>query len=220
MLSGCLLQLPTPAINVLAKEAYNDDEILIPYEMWGESSYATARWTLGGFNGTDYETFMSKEVRLPSGGSGVLDLGNLPDERYELVFELLTTRDGSLDPVPYLTQRTVFYVDRAAPANNLNPGTDLNPPQSTPQSVSNDLFVTVSYVPSPTPIESPERVLFAVGNIRPPVPGQDELDESGVAHIWSPGDFVDGPDVLVYFVIIDKAGNRSPLVSATYQTIP
>ena len=113
--SGCLLQLPAPEINIHAEPAYNDQEILIPYDLSGEGRYARARWTLSIFTGVEFEEIVTREIRMPSGSSGVLQLGELPEARFRLDFALLTTRDGSYETVPYITRRVEFVVDRTAP---------------------------------------------------------------------------------------------------------
>jgi len=121
MFAGCFLPLDAPNIELFVESAYNDDNVLVSYSLWGAGSSAQARWTLNRFD-TDTVSWVeidSREVRLPNGTSGVLQFGSLDEAKYELTFELLTTRDGSYDVVPYLTQQREFTVDRTAPVTPL-----------------------------------------------------------------------------------------------------
>ncbi len=212
MLCGCFVQLPTPGIDLMVRDAYKEYEILIPYSLRGYGSTAHARWTLsrlepatGSWGQTE-----RREVRLPSGSSGVLELGYLEQGRHELVFEMLTTRDRSYEVVPYLTQTREFYVDRVAPdagaigLQYYNNGS----PDAVPEAAATaELEVTPP--PHDPDYESPVRILYTLNEARPPVPERDELYSQRIL-LWEPGGEA---KATVIIVAIDAAGNRSdPLI--------
>ena len=219
MLSGCLLQFQQPEIGLTIKEAYNENEILIPYVLFSEGQQAQARWTLNVYNPVEgvFELIQNREVRIPSGTSGVLELGALWEGRFEIVFELLTTRDGSYDPVPYLTQRRVFYVDRSAPvasAIGVEYYHDGGGPFADIMAGATNVSMVVYPPDANTDFESPVRVLHEVvydfeETVGPFVPGEDEV--SGPISLWNDVE----PTVEVGLVAIDEAGNRSSLVYLT-----
>lgn len=207
--SGCLLQLPAPEINLHVEPAYNDQEILIPYELYGEGRYARARWTLSVFTGVEFEEIESREIRIPSGSSGVLQLGELPEALFRLDFALLTTRDGSYETVPYITRRAEFYVDRTAPEiggiflqyyQDGAPATPINEP-----AVGTDSELEIEPPPFAPEFESPNRILYTLNEPRPPIPGQDEYD--GIIWLWGAAEGSPSADVTI--VVVDEAGNRS-----------
>ncbi len=212
ILSGCFVQLPTPGIDLMVRTAYNEDEILIPYSLHDHGSAAHARWTLARL---DPETLLwrqieSREVRLPSGSSGVLELGYLEQGKHEIAFEMLTTRDRSYEVVPYLTQTREFYVDRSPPdaagigVQYYNNGTPAGAPLAT---ATAELEVTPP--PHNPNYESPVRILYTLNEPRPPAPERDELTSDRIL-LWESGGEA---KATVIIVAIDAAGNRSgPLV--------
>ncbi len=210
--SGCLLQLPAPEINLLAEPAYNDQEILIPYELYGEGRYARARWTLSVFTGVEFEEIESREIRIPSGSSGVLQLGELPELRFRIDFELLTTRDGSYEPVPYMTKWAEFVVDRTPP-DILEVVFTPQGGAVTPEDETVDAFLLIEYIGTFDPaFESEEYVYAVVGEIRPPVADEQDrvyLDTLNQAtlQLWSGS--AEAKNVPVTVVLVDQAGNRS-----------
>lgn len=222
--SGCLLQLPAPEINLHTEPAYNDQEILIPYELYGEGRYARARWTLAVFTGVEFEEIESREIRIPSGSSGVLQLGELPEARFRLDFDLLTTRDGSYETVPYITKWAEFVVDRTPPPTPVD-GAELT---VTPNAAvaaldgSNRGFVTLTYNHIPGPQESTVRLLVVVNEARPPVSDRDEYPgerfPGDEVEVWEAG-VGGGFTAEVIVVAVDEAGNRSSPEIIIYTTI-
>lgn len=204
--SGCLLQLPAPEINLYAEPAYNDQEILIPYELYGEGRYARARWTLAVFTGVEFEEVESREIRIPSGSSGVLQFGELFEGWFRLELALLTTRDGSYETVPYITKRAQFYVDRTAPDIG---GIFLQYYQdgvaSAGPAVGTNSELEIQPPPFVPDFESPNRILYTLNEPRPPVPDQDEYE--GIIWLWGAAE--GSPSALVTIVVVDEAGNRS-----------
>ncbi|MFW5789340.1 MAG: hypothetical protein ACOCW3_05310 [Spirochaetota bacterium] len=217
IIGGCLLQIDTPGIDLMMEPAYNEQEILIPYSLRGDGSQAQARWTLSVFTGSEYELLESREIRLPSGSSGILSLGDLPEARYRLLFEMLTTRSGSYEIVPYLAVTEEFYVDRTAPDLA---DTVITPEGGAPTSdPSIDAWVTLQYTGSADPaFESPVRFIGVTGSmlagelVRPPVPGEDELPVVGAdtweISLWS-ADPGGAHSVWAVAALVDEAGNRS-----------
>jgi len=215
-LSGCPLQLAAPEIALTVEPAYRTVRILVPYRLTGEGPRATARWSLGAFNGSDYEEIDSSQVELPSGSSGVLELEDLAEGRYEIVFRMLTTRNDSYEPVPYLTQRREFTVDRTVPEavgivrQYYEDGTATAvPPASLDPARRVELeIVAPAYDPE---FESPTRILYTVNDPRSPVSGEDEY--GGRIVLWDANEYE--PQVIV-IVAVDEAGNRSSTVVDTW----
>lgn len=212
VLSGCFMLLPAPGIEIMVKPAYNESEILIPYSLYGQSSVAHARWTLRRLDPgppLEWHQIEQREVRLPSGSSGVLELGHLGEAKYELVFEMLTTRDRTYEVVPYLTQRRQFYVDRTPPEaafvglQYYNDGFPGGAPMATQRA---ELEVTApAYDPN---VESPVRILYTLNDPRPPVPDRDEYGPGRIL-LWEAGEAV---YTQIIIVAVDAAGNRSGII--------
>ena len=226
-LGACILQLPSPYVRVEMKSAYNETDILIPYEIYGESGFARARWTIEYFDVFGdgvWELQNTREVRIPSGSSGVLELGALDQGRYRVEIALLTTRSGSFEQVPYLTVTEEFYVDRERPTT---------PDDGDPYDYYfiDGGFIANSTAPAPAPDD-----LVAGRNYDVEYSGiSDWTDnfESPVSLLVNPG----GPAVLtpedhgqgdlrftvedmgaqVYYVqAIDEAGNRGDVEVLTF----
>ena len=207
--SGCLLQLPAPKINIHAKPAYNDQEILIPYDLSGEGRYARARWTLSVFTGVEFEEIVSREIRMPSGSSGVLQLGELPEARFRLDFALLTTRDGSYETVPYITRRGEFVVDRTPPQiTGITLQYYQNGMPNAAPAAGTDSELEIEPPPFAPEFESPNRILYTLNDPRPPVPEADEYE--GIIWLWDSTEV--SPSALITIVVIDEAGNRSDVL--------
>jgi len=213
-LAGCFMPLDTPGIDLNTESAYNDENILISYSLWSTGTSAQARWMLRRFDPVTpvWVDIDSREVRLPNGGSGVLQLGFLDEAKYELTFELLTTRDGSYDPVPYLTQRREFTVDRTAP---------VTPPPTTilyyenEASVGMPAFNTKAEAEFVSPPYDPDResstVVLARIDEALPLLWENARPERFV--IWDSS--YPGPGITLYYVAIDEAGNRGNLEVVT-----
>lgn len=221
VLSGCPFQFATPSIEIRNEGAYNEAEILIPYSLTGDSSFARARWRLREFDAPTGVWLQEREVRLPSGGSGVIELGNLPEYEYEIEISLLTTRDGTFEVVPYLTRTVGFFVDRTPPAGYTfeyiddggvfaGQGGATAPFSGLPGPPT---FVDVRIDPDPLlPGESPVRVLAIVDEFRPLEPGTD--DERPIQwELWSD---TDPQPLSMTFQLIDEAGNRGPIQLESY----
>lgn len=208
VLGGCFLQLPTPYIEIPAPGGFNDDDLLIPYEISGAGSSARARWTFrqSPDNGTTWNDLESREIRVPNGSAGVLQLGWWPEGLYQIEFELLTTRDRTYEVVPYLTEIHTFFVDRTAP--DVFVGITENPPEGTWPG-ANPLDVTIAYDPlaEPSPPRlSGQRLLVTFNEPRRPVPGRDEYKGEPVS-LWESASIGDTATVIV--VEVDEAGNQS-----------
>lgn len=222
-LTGCIMQLDPPEVDLFVEPAYNEFDILIPYQMTGRAPFAQGRWTLSYFDGAGYTLIESREIRLPSGSAGVLSFGELFPARFELVLELLTARDGGQTAVPYLTRRREFVVDRDSP--NLWDRIDIVPvngavgPDETVEAT-----IVIQRLEEPNlAFESDERVLAVVGEIRPPVEGVDDLpfdEETGTAELflWPASPPGTPYNVPVTVVVVDEAGNRSETWFETFQT--
>lgn len=223
-LGGCLLQLPPPEIELDIEPAYNDQEVLIPYRLTGDAREAHGRWSLSILTEAEFELIETREIRIPSGASGVLQFDGLPEADFELTFELLSSRSGGYDVVPYLTRRHRFLVDRTPPpALIVEPDAGWNVDfYEGPALLAGDGSMRgwggplVWNVPTP-PGESPVRLLVVVNEPRPPVEGEDEYDGSEI-EFWYAG-IGGGFTATITIVAVDEAGNRSQPYVRSYTTI-
>lgn len=214
VLSGCIMQLEPPQVDLVVEPAYGDWQILIPYQMTGQGAFVRGRWTLSYFNGEDFTLLESREIRLPSGSAGVLDFGELFPARFEVILELLSARNDGPTSIPYLTRRREFVVDRESP--NINERLSIVPldgavgPDETIEA-----RILIERISEPDlAFESYERVLAVVGELRPPVEGVDEvpIDEAtntAELILWPASDPGTPYNVPVTIVVVDEAGNRS-----------
>jgi hypothetical protein len=217
-LTGCLLELENPELEIGVEPAMNDDLITIPYRVFGAPAGSTLRWELYFNDGFGNFVFgFEQSVRVYSNDSGLLELGYLNEAQYQIIFNLETSRGTGTEVVPSLTRSFYFYVDRTPPATNAVPG-DFSPIPGTTLSVATDQSVGVSYFdPTDPNFESPQRVLVAVDTgIRPPIVGVDELDPSGSFRLWRAGEYVSPATIQVTWVVVDEAGNRSSLSADSY----
>jgi hypothetical protein len=209
-LSGCLLRFPLPEINLWTEAGYNGKEILIPYELRGDGAEVSARWSLEHFDdpASSWKEVESRQVRLPNGSSGVIQLDELAEGKYRLTFELLTTRDGSYEPVSYLTQVEEFFVDMAAPVVwdlTLQYYNDDTPAAAPMAGAHAELEVTYT-PPSFNPdVEAPVEIVYTLNDLRMPVNERDVLQ--GRILLWESTEANPSADILL--AVVDDAGNRS-----------
>ncbi|MFW5738179.1 MAG: hypothetical protein ACOCYX_04645 [Spirochaetota bacterium] len=218
-LSGCLLQFSTPRIELFAEPAYNDPEILIPYELWGDGPDAHARWTLEVYTGSAWELLESREVRVPSGSAGVLSLGHLGEAQYRLTFEMLTVRNGTYEAASYLTIVRRFYVDKTAPTVGDIVVAEGGGAASSDE--TQEAWITLENTSPPNAdYESPEYFIAVVDDVRPPTLDERVEHDPGrmapTVWLWPaspPGTTYSFP---VSIALVDEAGNRSDVTTRYY----
>lgn len=224
VLGSCLLQPESPELELGLEDAYSDDNITVPYRVFGMPSGSILEWEVSVDTGTDYLLLWEEAVRINREDSGLIEMGFLGEGLYQVVFRVATFRGSELEDVPSLGRAAYFYVDRTPPTSNAVVG-DFTPAPGSPTLIGPDGRVAVAYDDSTDPnLLSPQRVLVAVGSgVRPPVVGIDELEPgilgSGTRgfDVWSETPHSVGATVTVTWVVVDEAGNRSTLSTGTYE---
>lgn len=227
LLGGCLFEPEEPALDIGAEAAYNDDDITIPFRVFGMPPGTTLRWEVYVDTGSEFLFIWEEAVRVTSEDSGLVEFGFLDEGFYQVVFSVITSRGSGLDEVPSLRRPVYFYVDRTPPTTNAVLA-DFNPPPGSPTLIGPDGRVAVNYDDTTDPnLLSPQRVLVVLGTgVRPPVVGRDELEPNILGpgtrgfDVWSETSHGVGTVVTVTWVVVDEAGNRSELSTGTYEGVP
>jgi hypothetical protein len=207
LLTGCTLQLDTPRLELTAEPAYSSRDVLMPYEVRGDGTYAQARWILRHYR-TDvqeWELFQSWEISVPNGSSGILQL-QLGDGKYEITAELLTSRGGPSTTVPSLTTQAEFYVDTTAPQGNINLNDNQGGgPDPLPAYLAGSaLEVYPSYADTPDlDFESPVALYHVVDSTIPPT--ADQAPAGDTIPLWAGG--ASNYSRVLTIIAIDQAGN-------------
>ncbi|MCK4514641.1 MAG: hypothetical protein KAU31_05245 [Spirochaetaceae bacterium] len=208
--SGCTLQLEPPKLDVIIEPAYPSHNVLIPYELRGDGTYAQARWTLKRYR-TDigeWELVRSWEISVPNGSSGILQLErfNMYDARYELTVELLTSRGELSTAAPTLTSQAEFYVDTQSPWGNivLNDNQGGGPDPMPPYLPGLQLEIYPVYDGTPDlNIESPVMLYHRIDSTVPPTDDQDPTGDTII--MWEGGE--PSYSRILTIIAIDQAGN-------------
>lgn len=227
LLGGCLFEPGEPALDIGAEAAYNDDDITIPFRVFGMPPGTRLRWEVYVDDGSEFLLLWEEAVRVNSEDSGLVEFGFLDEGFYQVVFSVITSRGSGLDEVPSLRRPVSFYVDRTPPTTNAV-AADFSPPPGSPTLIGPDGRVAVSYDDTTDPnLLSPQRVLVYVDTaIRPPVAGVDELDPNILGpdtrgfDVWRETSYAPGTVATVTWVVVDEAGNRSSLSTGTYEGSP
>ncbi len=213
-LSGCTLQLEPPKLEVITQPAYPSHNVLIPYELRGDGTYAQARWTLKRYR-TDigeWELVQSWEISVPNGSSGILQLErfNMYDARYEITVELLTSRGELSTAAPTLTSQAEFYVDTQAPGGSIV----LNDSQGgSPYLPEDQLKIYPEYDEMPDlNIESPVMLYHRIDSTVPPTNDQDPTGDTII--MWEGGEPFYSRVLTI--IAIDQAGNIGEYRAVTY----
>jgi len=202
VLSGCTLQLEPPKLEVLIQPAYPSKNVLIPYELRGDGTYAEARWALRHYQSDfgEWELVRSWEISVPNGSAGILQL-DLEDGRYELTGELLTSRGGTAATAATLYNQTEFYVDTIAPTDNITVGANqVGPPYD--ETVLLEVYPEYDGESNLTE-ESPVGLYYSLDSTSPPTPDQDPAGASIL--LWVGGEPFYNTTLMIY--AIDQAGN-------------
>ena len=208
--SGCTLQLEPPKLDVIIEPAYPSHNVLIPYELRGDGTYAEARWTLKRYR-TDmgeWELVRSWEISVPNGSSGILQLEpfNMHDAKYELTAELLTSRGGTSTTLPMLTSQAEFYVDTQPPGGDivLNDNQGGGPDPIPPYFPGLQLEIYPVYNGTPDlNVESPVMLYHRIDSTVPPTDDQDPTGDTII--MWEGGE--PSYSCILTIIAIDQAGN-------------
>ena len=208
--SGCTLQLEPPKLDVIIEPAYPSHNVLVPYELRGDGTYAQARWTLKRYRADigEWELVQSWEISVPNGSSGILQLErfNMYDARYELTVELLTTRGGPSTTTPTLTSQAEFYVDTQSPGGNIALYDDqkVGPGPQLPYFPGLQLEIYPVYDGTPDlNIESPVELYHRIDSTVPPTDDQDPTGDTII--MWEGGE--PSYSRILTIIAIDQAGN-------------
>lgn len=224
LFTGCFLSFNAPEIWLEPRFWYNDNQVLIPFEAWGDSTVAYIRYSFEHFDGATWLLDKEQDIQVPSGSTGVLQYdapGGWPE--YRLTFILLRSRDASAVPTPFLTEVRTFQIDPDPPGEN-PPGNVFNP--------------NADLLPLPSPAPDPPRALDLNINVTDPVFFADGGSEIRLVYttdgsvptewdrsVWGAGDSMNiwgafevgvGQSRVVRMMFIDMAGNRSQVWSMVY----
>ena len=210
VMAGCTLQLQTPKLEVTTEPAYSSRDVLIPYQLRGDGTFAQARWSLRRYRGDgEWELERSWDIRVPNGSSGILEL-NLDDGKYELTAELLTSRGGVSASAPSLTRQAEFYVDTRPPFAGINiPDNQGGGPYSA--AISLEVYPEYSEPPD-LDVETDVHLYHKVNSTSPPTAEQDPTGPTIV--VW-PGGAPFYSRVLT-IIAIDEAGNVGSYLVRSY----
>ncbi len=205
--SGCTLQLEPPKLEVITQPAYPSRNVLIPFELRGDGTYAEARWELRRYDAHDgdWRLLENRKISVPNGSAGILQL-ELEDGKYQLTVELLTTRGGPSTTTPTLTSQAEFYVDTQSPGGNIALYDDqkVGPGPQLPYFPGLQLEIYPVYDGTPDlNIESPVELYHRIDSTVPPTDDQDPTGDTII--MWEGGE--PSYSRILTIIAIDQAGN-------------
>lgn len=210
VLSGCFLQLPEPTVTMEVAPYVDSSLVLIPITFQGEGAVNYGRYTLCEWDTAtqSYRLRQTRDIDVESGYSSILNF-ELPDNRYRLTFSVLSVRDGTFTPVPYLTVERPFVVDTQVPSNDFKP----NPG---PGVYAADQWVRLNHDELSGTSGSPVTISYTIDS-----DGTNDAMPPDNAEVYRPSQEIfvpltPGTTVYLNVIAIDEAGNRSEIRTYAY----